>query len=274
MKHNRKSSLSIVIPAFNEAAHLRLSLESIAAQSLRPAEVIVVDNNSTDETRAIAESYPFVRVVKEKKQGIVHARNAGFNAARGALIGRLDADTVLPADWVEKMQQFYDAPGNERTVFTGGCYFYNLWTGQLTGRMYDFVVHHVNRLLVGYYFPWGSNCALPAAVWKAVQKDVCLRNDIHEDLDLGLHLMERGFQMKYDSTLRVGARAKRLITEHRKLWSYVMMWPFTLRLHRITVWPLAGMVALMVWTGSYLIITAEYVMRFIKRRVYEAEFDT
>lgn len=265
--------LSIVIPAFNEAGHIRLCLDSIARQTVMPYEVIVVDNNCTDETAKIAKSYPFVRVVQESRQGIVFARNAGFDAAAGDVIGRIDADTLLPDYWVEKITGFYDDPVHADVTFTGGCYFYNLWVGRLTGRLYDFVVHHINYLLTGYYFPWGSNCALPLSVWRQVRGDVCLRIDIHEDLDLGLHLRAGGFRTVYDSQLRVGAMAKRLITEHRKLWAYVMMWPFTLRLHGVSTWPLAWVVALGVWVGSYSIIAAEYVLRMVKQRVRDTSLE-
>lgn len=274
MKQTRKQvSISIVIPAYNESENLRVCLDSIAAQIVRPYEVIVVDNNSMDDTAAVAQSYPFVRVVTEKRQGIVHARNAGFDVAGGDVIGRIDSDTMLPDYWVETITKFYGDPLHRAVVFTGGCYFYNLWTGQLTGRLYDFVVHHINRVFYGYYFPWGSNCALPAAVWRQVRGDVCIRTDVHEDLDLGLHLQKAGFKTVYDSKLRVGAVAKRLVTEHRKLWSYVMMWPFTIRTHGIGRWQLAWAVALLVWIGSYIIITAEYIPRNIRRRVQEATLE-
>lgn len=274
MKQTRKQvSISIVIPAYNEAENLRVCLDSIAAQTVQPYEVIVVDNNSTDETAAVAGSYPFVRVITERNQGIVYARNAGFDAARGDIIGRIDADTQLPDYWVDRITKFYENPSHGEVTFTGGCYFYNLWTGQLTGRLYDFVVHHINRAFYGYYFPWGSNCALPSSVWRQVRDEVCMRTDVHEDLDLGLHLQSGGFRTIYDSRLRVGAVAKRLVTEHRKLWSYVMMWPFTIRIHGIKRWQLAWAVALLVWIGSYMIITLEYIPRNIKRRVHEASLE-
>jgi glycosyltransferase involved in cell wall biosynthesis len=88
-------NISIVIPVYNEAERIAACLESIAAQTVTPLEVIVVDNNSTDATVSIARSFPFVRVITAKCQGVIHARNRGFNAARGEIIGRIDADTRL-----------------------------------------------------------------------------------------------------------------------------------------------------------------------------------
>ena len=52
-------TLTIVIPAYNEAANLSSCLDTIASQSIMPGQVIVVDNNSTDQTAEIAERYSF-----------------------------------------------------------------------------------------------------------------------------------------------------------------------------------------------------------------------
>src|SRR5687767_1835934 len=100
MLMNTRLRVSLVIPAYNEESHLRACLDAVAAQTVRPFEVIVVDNNSTDTTVAIARSYSFVAVMHESQQGIVYARNAGFNAARGDIIARIDADTHLSPNWI------------------------------------------------------------------------------------------------------------------------------------------------------------------------------
>src|ERR1019366_8076903 len=92
-KHMR---VSLVIPAYNEKHHIKACLDHIASQRVVPYEVIVVDNASTDKTAAIARSYDFVTLITEKRQGVVFARDTGFNLARGDIIGRIDADTLLP----------------------------------------------------------------------------------------------------------------------------------------------------------------------------------
>src|SRR4051812_42172740 len=102
-------NVSIVIPVYNEADQLAACLQAIARQTVRPLEVIVVDNNSTDGTAAIAKRFPFVRLLTEKKQGVVHARNTGFKATRGGIIGRIDADTILPPTWVAQVQTIFTA---------------------------------------------------------------------------------------------------------------------------------------------------------------------
>ena len=93
---------TIIIPAFNEAAYLGATLDSIedAAAHLRAGsdaetDVIVVDNNSTDETAPIARSKG-ATVVHEPVQGIARARNTGARHAEGDVLVFVDADVTAP----------------------------------------------------------------------------------------------------------------------------------------------------------------------------------
>ncbi len=131
MKH--APTISIIIPVFNEADHLRRCLAAIDAQTVAPTEIVVVDNNSTDKTVTVASRHPLVRVISEKKQGIVHARNAGFSAARGDIIARIDADTIVPTDWVARISDFYSKSSHANTALTGGGYFYNIRIPRFNG---------------------------------------------------------------------------------------------------------------------------------------------
>jgi glycosyltransferase involved in cell wall biosynthesis len=254
-----QKSLSIVIPARNEERHIRKCLDAIAAQTIKPDEVIVVDNDSSDKTAEVARSYPFVKVLHEPKKGIVFARDRGFDAVKSDIIARLDADTVLPPTWVARVLKFYSEPDNWHKAVTGGCYFYNLHTGHLTGRSYDLVVFRFNRLLLGHYFPWGSNSALPREAWAKVRGEVCQKANIHEDLDLGFHLNKAGYKIEYKSNLRVGAVARRVVTERGELWEYLAMWPRTFRANGSRKGLLAWPLAIMVWLGRYWIFATEKV---------------
>lgn len=95
--------VSVVIPAFNEAEFLDACLNSLTKQTEPPDEIIVVNNNSTDNTVKIAKKYD-VRIVNEKKQGMISARNSGFNKAKFDIIARTDADTILPPSWIKKIK--------------------------------------------------------------------------------------------------------------------------------------------------------------------------
>lgn len=90
-----KSSVSVIIPCYNGAPYLRETLESALAQTHTPLEVIVVDDGSTDDSAAIAESFgPPVRVIRQENQGESVARNRGIDEARGEWIALLDADDL------------------------------------------------------------------------------------------------------------------------------------------------------------------------------------
>src|SRR5436189_6378134 len=96
--------ISIVIPAYNEAEHIGRTLGSLAAQQFdQPFEVIVVDNNSTDNTAEVAlqsKANLNLRVIKETHRGRGAARAAGFAAAQGDIICSADADSALPPHWL------------------------------------------------------------------------------------------------------------------------------------------------------------------------------
>jgi glycosyltransferase involved in cell wall biosynthesis len=95
-----KPLYSVIIPAFNEAQWLPGCLNSVkeAMESVAIAgEVVVVDNNSTDNTADIAREHG-AKVVFESVNQISRARNAGARAARGEFLVFLDADTLLPAE--------------------------------------------------------------------------------------------------------------------------------------------------------------------------------
>lgn len=87
------STVSVVIPCYNGASYLRSTLESALGQTHSPLEIIVIDDGSTDNSAAIAESFGCpVRVIRQSNQGESVARNRGIDEARGDWIAFLDAD--------------------------------------------------------------------------------------------------------------------------------------------------------------------------------------
>ena len=109
---------SIVVPAYNEAAYLGRALDSLLHQDFNGRyEVIVVDNNSTDGTAAIAAQYG-VSVVKEPQQGVCAARQRGVDCATGEIIISTDADTTQPRDWLRTIDARFAE--SERVVAVAG----------------------------------------------------------------------------------------------------------------------------------------------------------
>jgi glycosyltransferase involved in cell wall biosynthesis len=229
----RKLSLSIVIPVFNEEEHLQTCLQSIARQTTLPDEVVVVDNNSTDRSAVVATQYPFVRVIREKQQGIAHARDAGFDAATSDLIGRIDADTVLPETWVEDVYALYQH--RRDFAFTGGGTFYNVSAPHFNSYMLSQIAFRINRFIMGHYILWGSNMVLPRSQWRRVRKLVCSTNkDIHEDLDLAIHLHRIGCPITFKENIKVGVEMKRAFSgDTHAFRKNLSLWPETLYTHNL-----------------------------------------
>jgi glycosyltransferase involved in cell wall biosynthesis len=90
---NITPAVSVVVPCYNAAPFLRETIDSVLSQTRPALEVIVIDDGSTDDSAAIAQSYgPPVRVIRQANQGESVARNRGMDEAQGDWIGLLDAD--------------------------------------------------------------------------------------------------------------------------------------------------------------------------------------
>lgn len=178
--------LSIIIPAYNEELHLERCLQSIADQTMLPQEVIVVDNNSSDKTADIAKRFDFVTLVREGNQGIAWARNKGFDSAKGTYFARLDADSILPTNWIQTVADLLEEK-SER-VITGKGYFYDMPLKSALSAIHSLFYYRINRLLFGSYLAWGSNMVFPAHYWQLVKDDVTTDTNVAEDMDLGFWL--------------------------------------------------------------------------------------
>jgi glycosyltransferase involved in cell wall biosynthesis len=94
------ATVSVVIPCYGQAHFLREAIESVIAQS-HPAEIVVVDDGSPDNTAEVAARYPQVRYVRQDNKGLAEARNSGFRVASGEYVMFLDADDRLTPNALE-----------------------------------------------------------------------------------------------------------------------------------------------------------------------------
>lgn len=138
---NPNPKMAIIIPAFNESSLIPRSLASInqVLESNQDTVVVVVDNNSTDETAEIAKFFG-AQIIKEPKKGIGEARQSGLEAIPSSVkyILTTDADTVVPLNWLNAHRYSLE---DKNTVFTyGGVNF-----------IPDFQLSSINRLLLFGY---------------------------------------------------------------------------------------------------------------------------
>jgi glycosyltransferase involved in cell wall biosynthesis len=108
-------AVSVVISSFNRAHALRAAVRALIDQDVPPGlefEIIVVDNNSTDETpRVVSELAalsPRVRYVFERRQGVSYGRNAGIRAARAPIVAFTDDDNVAAREWVARVHETFE----------------------------------------------------------------------------------------------------------------------------------------------------------------------
>ena len=104
-------SVSIIIPTFNGASRIGNCLSALLPQlSNVDAEIIVVDDGSTDSTADVVRAYPYVRLIRQTNSGPAAARNRGAAEATGSIILFTDDDCVPTNDWLLKMTKpFEDA---------------------------------------------------------------------------------------------------------------------------------------------------------------------
>lgn len=104
--------VSVVLPFYNAEATLERAVESIQSQTFQNFELILVNNNSTDQSVQIAQklstSDARIQLLHERQQGVTFAANTGNNAASGEYIARMDADDFSLPERLEKQTRFLD----------------------------------------------------------------------------------------------------------------------------------------------------------------------
>lgn len=107
------SALTVVVPAYNAGAYLRIAVDSLLAERLPGLEIVVVDDGSTDGSPASVERLP-VRLVRRENKGEAAARNAGVKAGTAPFVTFLDADDVLvPGALSPRLEFLSSNPGED-----------------------------------------------------------------------------------------------------------------------------------------------------------------
>ncbi len=95
-------SVSIIVPVYNAEEYISDCLDSLVGQTVKPLEIIVVDNGSTDNTCSIIREYDQIHLIIETRSGVSWARNRGAKSAKGKILAFLDSDCIANNDWLEK----------------------------------------------------------------------------------------------------------------------------------------------------------------------------
>jgi glycosyltransferase involved in cell wall biosynthesis len=204
--------VSVIVCAHNEACYLPACLHSLLAQTRLADEILVINNASTDATRAVALDVPGVRVVDERRKGLVIARETGRRVATGDILVYIDADCRAPVMWLERIVRHF--VNNPSLIGLSAPYRYYDWDwwGRMLIRAYDFTLAPVTQFLVKYLLRigtvfYGGNFAVRRQALERIGGfDTSI--EFHgEDTNLGRRLFAAGrVELFYDCYIYTSAR--------------------------------------------------------------------
>lgn len=225
MKSN-PPAISVVVPAYNEEISIARLLESLAKQTVQESfEVIVVNNASTDHTRAIAESFSDklnLRVIDEPQKGRGAARASGFDHASGNIIFSTDADSIVPANWLEAfMKQFRD-PAVVAVTGVGKTNDLTFWQN---------ITHNIAQPLATFFFKFIYGARWLVGFNFAIRKDAYQKAggfnralNALEDLEIGVKAQRVGkVKMAWFPAVIVSGRRYKDSGIIRGMWQYVAL---------------------------------------------------
>jgi glycosyltransferase involved in cell wall biosynthesis len=235
--------VSFVVPAYNEEALIGSCLAAITAEVSRTgcqAEIIVVNNSSSDGTRRIASAIPGVKVIDEPQRGLVQARRAGCLAAEGEYIANIDADTVLLEGWLRTaLAEFARSP--HLVALSGPYIHYDLPAPArlVSAGFYRgvYIVHLLSRIVAGAGSVMQGGNFIVAR--RALESAGGFNPDFQfygEDAELARRLAKVG-KVKFTFALRAFSSGRRLAGEGlfrvllrysaNYLWTHLFKRPFS-----------------------------------------------
>jgi glycosyltransferase involved in cell wall biosynthesis len=191
------SRISVVVCAHNEERYLAACLHALLAQTRRADEILVINNASSDSTRAVAEAIPGVRVVDEPRKGLVIARETGRRLTTGPLLAYLDADSRPPLQWLDRLERRFDR--DPVLVGISGPFRFYDWDlpSRTLLRVYDHTLAPLTHMVaqrvlgIGAVFYGGGFCVRREALDSIGGFDTSI--DFHgEDTNLGRRLTSVG----------------------------------------------------------------------------------
>jgi len=241
--------VSIIIPVYNEGERLAACLDAIKLLKTKPTEVIVVDNNSTDYSLDVARSYPWVKILNAADQGVLYARNVGFDAAKGDIIARIDADTIVNKEWLDKILLIMQ--DEQVDAVSGSADYYDFMLRRLLNHLDRFFRRYYANKLKHRLFLYGANMAVRRNAWQSVRSLICDNPSIHEDMDLAIHLQEKGFSVFYDETLVAGISSRRISNNFKDFVDYTLVSPRTYANHDLKCQRYMYYVIIFCWLGYF-----------------------
>jgi glycosyltransferase involved in cell wall biosynthesis len=219
-------ALSIIMAMKNAQRYLTQALDSISSQSFQDFEIVVVDGNSSDDSRKIAELYPKVRCIAQHDEGFSNAWNLGIESSRAPLVSFLDSDDIwLPsklalqvarleshpaADCViGRVQFFRDGEtlprGFNPDLLNGSHMAYMPGTSMLRRKVFDRIGHFEAKLGIVTDIAWFAKLRDEGVTIDSID-EVVLRKRVHAN---NLSYVTQGARYRTELLAMLGQRLRR-----------------------------------------------------------------
>ncbi len=200
----RSVSLSIIVPVYNNSTDLKECLSAIKAASLPNAEIIVVDDASTDDTFQTAMGLGVRPLRLEQNSGVAAARNYGARHARGDVLFFVDSDVVVPPGLIERVVALFE--GNPALSAVFGSYDAQPRAKGMVSQYRNLLHHFVHQKGKTEASTFWAGCgAIRQSVFEKIggfdQKRY--RHPSIEDIELGCRLRQAGHRILLDKSLQV-----------------------------------------------------------------------
>ena len=232
---NNKFSISVVIPVYNEEHCIKQCLDAVWSQDY-VNEVIVIDNNCTDDTVNIVKKYYKKTILlKESRQGQQYAQAIGFDIAKSDIIARIDADTIVPNLWSDQIINIFNKNQKFNAV-TGYGFSRTGIKSRKFGRLWTVIYYAEAKAILGVSVLWGSNMAMKKDVWQRARQFYYMGDElVHDDqsLSLALATIKEPILLASDLIVSVDSGS---IMRLGKFWSYYKLQLITKKIYKTVPW--------------------------------------
>jgi GT2 family glycosyltransferase len=182
-----------------------------------------------------------------------------MDAATGDVICRIDVDTCLPPSWIEQIHDLFS--DREVGAVTGPARYYDIRLPGLVARL-DLLLRAEWARAERQWLDWvnGANMAVRSSAWRSVRGTLCEDSDVHEDVDLGIHLFHAGHRVIFVPGLTAGTSSRRIRDSLHEFAAYLRMTERCYATHAA----LAGRNSYRrAWVTNRIILACYFPLRFL-----------
>jgi glycosyltransferase involved in cell wall biosynthesis len=219
-----ETEISVVIPHLNQPTFLKRCLASLAAQTLQPTEIIVVDNGSSELPTDICKLFPNVVLLQEPAPGPGPARNLGISKARSNILAFIDADCLASPQWLEVVAREIHKDGP--VILGGDVRIAYVNPDRLTPlEAYESIyAYRMERYIKREGFTGTGNLVVKKEVLEHVGSFAGI--EVAEDRDWGQRATALGYKIHYVADMKVYHPARKRFSELTLKWDRHMAHDF------------------------------------------------